>query len=50
MDVFATESLAEDEEIAFSAGSHTELLRLPYADFERLVKPRVGRFSTRPKA
>lgn len=47
MEVYATESLAEDEEIAFNAGSHTELLKLAYADFERLVKPTVARFSTR---
>jgi len=47
MAVYATESLAEDEEIAFNAGSHTELVRLAYADFARLVRPEVGRFSTR---
>jgi len=47
MAVFTTESLAEDEEIAFNAGSHTELVRLAYADFARLVEPKVGRFSTR---
>ena len=47
MDVFVAESLAEDEEIAFNAGSHTELIRLAYKDFERLVKPEVGRFSSR---
>lgn len=42
MDVFVAESLAEDEQIAFNAGSHTELLRLGYADYERLVKPKVA--------
>lgn len=47
MAVYATESLAEDEEIAFNAGSHTELVRVAYADFARLVEPVVGRFSTR---
>jgi Ala-tRNA(Pro) deacylase len=47
MDVYVTESLAEDEEIAFNAGSHTELLKLAYADFAKLVKPTVARFSTR---
>jgi Ala-tRNA(Pro) deacylase len=46
MDVFVAESLAEDEEIAFNAGSHTELVRLAYSDFERLVQPKVGRLST----
>jgi len=46
MDVFAAEVLAEDEEIAFNAGSHTELIRLAYADFERLVHPKVVKIST----
>jgi Ala-tRNA(Pro) deacylase len=45
LDVYVSESLAEDEEIAFNAGSHTELVRLAYKDFERLVKPKVARFS-----
>ncbi|OPX94725.1 MAG: YbaK / prolyl-tRNA synthetases associated domain protein [Syntrophorhabdus sp. PtaB.Bin006] len=45
MDVFVSEVLAQDEEIAFNAGSHTELIRLKYKDFERLVKPKIGRFS-----
>ena len=39
MKVFVSQKLREDEEISFSAGSHTELIRLPYADFEALVKP-----------
>jgi Ala-tRNA(Pro) deacylase len=39
MPVFVDASLAEDEEIAFNAGSHNELIRLSYADFERLVRP-----------
>ena len=45
MDVFVAEKLAEDEEIAFNAGSHTELIRLSYGDFERLVQPTVARLS-----
>ncbi len=43
MDVYVSQQLAEDAEIAFNAGSHTELIRLAYADFERLVKPKVAR-------
>ena len=35
------EELTEDEEIAFNAGSATELIKLAYKDFERLVQPRV---------
>jgi Ala-tRNA(Pro) deacylase len=39
MNVFVSQALREDEEIAFNAGSHSELIRLPYADYERLVHP-----------
>lgn len=39
MQVFVSQELREDEEIAFNAGSHSELVKLAYADFERLVKP-----------
>ncbi len=45
MDVFVSESLTEDEEIAFNAGLHTELIRLPYRDFARLVRPKVVRLA-----
>jgi Ala-tRNA(Pro) deacylase len=46
MDVYADEQLREDEQIAFNAGSHTELVKLAYTDFERLVKPTVADLST----
>jgi Ala-tRNA(Pro) deacylase len=39
------ESLAEDEKIAFNAGNHTEMIKLSYKDFERLVQPRVLKIS-----
>src|SRR5712692_3298480 len=45
MPVFADESLRKDKEIAFNAGSHHELTRLAYEDFERLVKPKIVKFS-----
>lgn len=45
MDVYVSPSLAEDDQIAFNAGSHTEVMRLAYQDFERLVKPRVVRMT-----
>jgi Ala-tRNA(Pro) deacylase len=44
MDVYVEQSLTEDEEIAFNAGSHTELIRMGYADFAKLAKPEVIRF------
>lgn len=47
MTVFADERLAEDEEIAFNAGSHSELVRLSWDDFVRLVRPQVVHLTTR---
>jgi Uncharacterized conserved protein len=47
MEVFVDESLTKDLEITFNAGSHNELIRLPYEDFERLVKPKVLKFAVR---
>jgi Ala-tRNA(Pro) deacylase len=41
MDVFMDEELEDDDEIAFNAGTHRELLRLSYSDFSRLVRPKV---------
>ncbi len=45
VDVYVAESLTEDEWIAFNAGNHVELIRMSYSDFERLVRPKVLRFS-----
>jgi len=45
LEVYVAASLAQGEEIAFNAGSHTELIRMAYADFERLVKPKVAELS-----
>lgn len=41
MDVVVTDSLRENAEIAFNGGSHSELIRMSYKDFERLANPRV---------
>jgi len=45
MDVFVAKPLPDDDEIAFNAGSHTELVRLAYKDFERLVRPKIADFA-----
>lgn len=45
MEVFVAEDLADNEAITFNAGSHTELIRMMYADFENLVNPIVVRFA-----
>ena len=42
IEVYASKRLADDEEIAFNAGSHTELIRLAYTDFQRLVQPKLA--------
>jgi Ala-tRNA(Pro) deacylase len=48
MAVYVDESLTKDKDIAFNAGTHEELLQVSYADFARLVKPTVLRFSELP--
>jgi Ala-tRNA(Pro) deacylase len=42
MAVYADPSLAEQEEITFSAGSHRELVRMRWVDMARLVNPTVA--------
>ena len=42
----AAAALGENEAIAFNAGSHTEVIKLAYKDFERLAKPKVVSFTT----
>lgn len=46
MEVFVALSLVSNTEIAFNAGSHEEIIKMAYADFERLVKPYVVSFTT----
>jgi Ala-tRNA(Pro) deacylase len=45
IDVFVAESLTENKMIAFNAGSHIELIRMAYNDFEKLVQPKIMKFS-----
>jgi Ala-tRNA(Pro) deacylase len=45
MDVLVDSLLAENAEIAFNACSHSELVKLKYADYIKLVKPKVVSFS-----
>jgi Ala-tRNA(Pro) deacylase len=44
MDVYVAEKLTLDEWIAFNAGSHRELIKLAFKDYEKLVKPKVIKF------
>jgi Ala-tRNA(Pro) deacylase len=50
MSVFVAQALTQDKEIAFNAGSHYELIRLAYKDFERLVNPKIADFSVKMKS
>ena len=45
MEVYVAETLADDKEIAFNAGNHTELIKLSFEDYQRLVKPLIFKFS-----
>ena len=45
--VYADKRLSADKEIAFNAGSHKELVKLSYADFERLARPVISEFGVR---
>ena len=46
MDIYVAEALTENEEIAFNAGTHTEVTKMKFHDFERLVRPKVVSFTT----
>lgn len=46
MATFVDERLSRDKEIAFNAGTHRELIRLGWDDFERLAKPSVLKLAT----
>jgi Ala-tRNA(Pro) deacylase len=46
MEVYVAESLTKNDEIAFNAGSHTEIIRMRFEDFERLVRPKLVSFTT----
>jgi Ala-tRNA(Pro) deacylase len=50
MGVISEEILAENEDIVFNAGTHTELVKLSYKDFLELVKPKVAAFSSKLQA
>lgn len=39
--VFIDESLAEDDQIVFNAGTHTETVKMGFDDYRRLVNPKI---------
>jgi Ala-tRNA(Pro) deacylase len=47
--MYVEKHLAEDEAIVFPVGTHTETMRLTYADYERLVHPAMAEFARPPQ-
>lgn len=43
-EVVVDETLTDARDIVFDAGSHREAIRMPYAEFERVVRPTVAAF------
>jgi len=46
---YVDQALASAQEITFSAGSHTEAMRISYYDYERLVQPRIIDFAAKSR-
>ena len=46
--VYVDRSLAEDKEIVFQAGTHSDAIRMRYMDFSALVFPAVAEFHCSP--
>ena len=43
--VYVDTALAEDEEIAFNAGTHQDSIHMKYADFARLANPTIAQLA-----
>lgn len=44
--VYVAAELTDEEDITFNAGTHTEVIKMAYRDFEQLVHPQVVDFVT----
>ena len=44
MSVYVDACLPQAKEIVFQAGNHHEVVRMAFADYERVVNPVVGEF------
>ena len=49
MPVFISSALKDRPEVVFNACTHTEVLKMSFSDFERLVQPKVGEISKLPQ-
>lgn len=45
MKTYLDKTLTYDEEIAFNAGNHSQLIRLRFEDYLNLVKPEISHFA-----
>jgi Ala-tRNA(Pro) deacylase len=48
--VFVDALLAQEEDIVFNGGTHTDAICMRYGDFAELARPIVGQFAVRPFA
>lgn len=46
--VFVDEALAEDDEIAFNGGSHSDAVLMRFDDFVQIAKPTLAKFAQQP--
>jgi len=45
VETYVDPELAHEDEILFNAGTHTELIRMKFKDFRKLVKPKILEFA-----
>jgi len=50
MEIYVAESLADQEEIAFNACTHTETMKMSFKDYRELVRPKIAQISQREYA
>ena len=44
LETYVDKLLKDDVDIVFNGGTHTDTIKMKYADFERLAKPKVSNF------
>ena len=45
VETYVEKSLTENEFIVFEAGTHSDAMKMRYADFERLARPKIAEFA-----
>jgi Ala-tRNA(Pro) deacylase len=46
---YVDRSLTENNLIVFEAGTHSDAIKMNYADYARLAQPQVGEFSVKTR-